>query len=160
MADSTNPKTMAGPVIVNIKGTEFMVQTTTPGPMVPIEDLEKSLEKNRQLIVESQEKMKKMVIDEYYNHAPPWKINYLSPTKDAIMAHLNINILVPIINLRGGRANFTKLEAMSVQKHVEVLRNKAEKMVLMKGDPNQTTANYYYAFVVMIIIFAFLLLLS
>jgi hypothetical protein len=135
MADE-NPKPMAltgtikVPINVPNHQKEYLVQISAPGPMVPLEDLERALEHNRDQLRKASEEIKETVRKEIVDQPMPFLLNYDSPTQLAIMAHLNINVLVPIINMKGGDATYNKPETMNVKDHVERLHNMAQRNVL------------------------------
>ncbi len=130
-ANNTEPSNYIGTVKVNVRGRDYYVHISAPLPMMSLEDLQNGLARNRAIIKASQEKMRDTFIMEAFEYAAPWLLNYDSPTQDAIQAHLNINVLVPLINLKGGVAHFDKPETFHVKQRVEIMRNVAEKSVFM-----------------------------
>jgi hypothetical protein len=143
MADekNTEPSNYAGTVKVNVRGRDYYVHISPPMPMMSLEDLQKGLERNRAIIKASQEKMRDMFVMEAFEYAAPWLLNYDSPTQDAIQAHINISMLVPLINLKGGVANFDKPETFPVKQRLEIMRNVAEKSVFMDRIMTNNTMN-------------------
>lgn len=143
MADekNTEPSNYAGTVKVNVRGRDYYVHISPPMPMMGLEDLLKGLERNRAIIKASQEKMRDTFVMEAFEYAAPWLLNYDSPTQDAIQAHINISMLVPLINLKGGAANFDKPETFPVRQRLEMMRNVAEKSVFMDRIMNHNTMN-------------------
>lgn len=125
------PGNYAGTIKVTVRDRDYYVHTSAPMPMMPLEDLEKALENNRSILKTSQQQMRENFVKEAFEYAAPWLVNYDSPTQDAIQAHLNINMLIPLINLKGGQANFEKPETLNVQTRMELMRNIAEKSVFM-----------------------------
>ncbi len=126
------PTNYAGTVRVTVRGRDYYVHMTAPMPMMPLDDLEKALENNRAIIKKSQDELRKMFIMEAFEYAAPWQVNYDSPTQDAIQAHININMLIPLINMKGGKATFEKPETLNVQTRLETMRTVAEKTVFME----------------------------
>ncbi|WP_308874403.1 hypothetical protein [Thiothrix subterranea] len=144
MADEkkdTEPSSYAGTVKVAIRGRDYYVHISAPMPMMSLEDLQKGLERNRAIIKASQETMRDMFTREAFEYAAPWLLNYDWPTQDAIQAHININMLVPLINLKGGSANYEKPETFPVKQRIEMMRNVAEKSVFVDRMLNQNTMN-------------------
>ncbi|MGB5599472.1 MAG: hypothetical protein WBM66_12200 [Thiothrix litoralis] len=144
MADEkkdTEPSNYTGTVKVNIRGRDYYVHISAPMPMMSLEDLQKGLERNRAIIKASQEKMRDTFIMEAFEYAAPWLLNYDSPTQDALQAHLNINMLIPLINLKGGSASFEKPETFPVKQRLEMMRNVAEKSVFMDRLMTHNTMN-------------------
>ena len=131
MADEKKPEIQptayVGTVKVNIRGKDYFVHISPPPMGATLDDLEAALKNNRDKIDECQQKMKEAYIDQAYRFKPPMQVNFDTPTQDAIMAHLNINILIPLINIRGGQASFTKPETFHVQQRVELMRNLSER---------------------------------
>lgn len=162
MADDNKdagPTNYAGTVKVTVRGRDYFVHISPPPPMMSLEDLEKGLQRNREIIKTSQEKMRDVFYQEAYEFAAPWLLNYDGPTQDAIQAHININLLVPIINLKGGEANFEKPETFPVKQRVEIMRNIAEKSVFMDKMNEQNTPNVAIALTFTLIILLSVILL-
>lgn len=162
MADEkkdTEPSNYAGTVKVNIRGRDYYVHISAPMPMMSLDDLLKGLERNRAIIKASQEKMRDTFVMEAFEYAAPWLLNYDSPTQDAIQAHININMLVPLINLKGGNANFEKPETFPVKQRVELMRNVAEKSVFMDRMLHQNTMSTAITMTFMLVVVLGLVLL-
>ena len=148
--NAPQPSTYVGTIKVNILGKDYYVQTSTPPMSASLEELERALKHNRDLIAKSQEQMKAAVIDQMFMFKPPMLINFDSPTQNAIMAHININILIPLINLRGGSAVFEKAETFHVKSRVEIMRNAAERVAYMEQQAK--TSPVKSAFVIVILL--------
>ncbi|EIJ34648.1 hypothetical protein [Thiothrix nivea] len=129
--ETSLPGNYAGTVKVTVRDRDYYVHSSAPMPMMPLDDLLKALETNRAILKTCQEKLRENFIKEAFEYAAPWLLNYDSPTQDAIQAHLNINMLIPLINLKGGEAHFEKPETLNVQTRVELMRNIAEKSAFM-----------------------------
>lgn len=129
------PTAYVGTVKVSIRDKDHYVHVSPPPMGATLEDLENALQKNRALIDACQQEMKQAFINQVYLFKPPMQVNYDSPTQNAIMAHLNINILIPLINIRGGTASFAKPETFHVKQRVEIMRNAAERMAHMERQP-------------------------
>lgn len=133
MSDEEKPVSLIGTIHIPIKiqGDEkkFDCHISAPGPMAPVEELEKALQRNRDLLDECQKEIAENLRKEHFDREPPWKLNYEGAVLNALVARLNINVLIPLINIKGGKAKFTKIETMPVNKHVEKLMAKAEKVV-------------------------------
>lgn len=126
---------------MTVRGREYYVHMTAPMPMMPIDDLKQALIRNREIIKQSQDKLRDNFIKEAFEFAPPWLVNYDAPMQDAIQAHININMLIPLINLKGGEAHFEKPETLNVQARMELMRNIAEKTVFMDRMMKHNSAN-------------------
>ena len=53
----------------------------------------------------------------------------MSPTRNALLARANIDLLIPLINIKGGEASYRGKETISIEKHIEKLRDDAAKKV-------------------------------
>lgn len=162
MADEkkdTGPSNYAGTVKVNVRGRDYFVHTSPPMPMMPLADLEEGLRRNREIIKNCQDKMRETFIMEAFEYAAPWLLNYDGPTQDAIQAHININMLIPLINLKGGNANFEKPETFPVMQRVEIMRNAAEKAVFMDRIAKGNDLNTAIAFTLVLVVLLSLVLI-
>ncbi len=130
--NTLQPTAYVGTVKVNIRDKDYFVHISTPPMGATMAELEAALEKNRAIINHSQEEFKQAFIEQVYQFKPPMLVNYDSPTQNAIMAHLNINILIPLITVRGGHASFEKAETFHVQTRLEIMRNVAERVAHME----------------------------
>lgn len=144
------------PIKVQGKETYFHCQISAPGPMAPVEDLEKALKINRDLLNESQKDMVDNMKKDYFDREPPWKLNYEAPVQNMLVSRFNINVLIPLINIKGGKAKFTKMESWPVKKHIEKMLVKAEKEAL--EDQIKRAAPFHYGFALSMIVAAFVIL--
>ena len=121
---------------MSLKGEEltFDIDVAAPPPTMKTEDLEKVLQKNRELLDEYLQNMTDSMRNDYIKRVPPWDLAYQSLLKNAATARLTIDKLIPIIHSRGGHAQFTQLETKAAALHVEILMKKAEKKVLSEVD--------------------------
>ncbi len=160
MADESKPVSLMGtihiPIKVQGKETEFHCQISAPGPMAPVEDLEKALKINRDLLNESQKDMVDNLKKDYFERDPPWLLNYEGPVQNALVARFNINVLIPLINIKGGKEKFSKMESWPVKKHIEKMLVKAEKAAL--EDQIKRAAPFHYAFAISMVVAAFVIL--
>lgn len=130
--EELQPSAYLGTIKVNIRDKDYYVHTSPPPMGATLEDLEQALIHNRAIIDTCQAQMQAAFVEQAYKFKPPMLVNFDSPTQDAIMAHININILIPLINVRGGNASFTKPETFHVKLRVEIMRNVAERMAHME----------------------------
>lgn len=154
------PISLIGTVTIPIKiqgsDTEFQCHISPPSPKVEVEELEKALVRNRELLDKSHKAMIDNLKKDYFERAAPWLLNYEGPVQNALVARFNINVLIPLINIRGGEAEFTKIESFPVKQHIEKLMMKAEKAALeyqiVKAAP------FNYAFAISMVVAAFVIL--
>lgn len=150
--EEVKPTAYTGTVKVTVRGEEFYAHITPPPPAAGLPDLEKALEINRKIIDESQMKLKEVFYQEAFEQAAPWQLNYKSPIQDAITAHLNINILIPLINIRGGEARFQKPETFHVKQRLELMRNIAEKATHMEQTSKHRPFNIAVIIVLVLVV--------
>lgn len=150
--EDIQPTAYVGTIKVNIRDKDYYVHTSQPPMGATLGDLEKALDQNRELLEDSQQRMKQAFVDQVYNFMPPMKVNYDSPTQDAIMAHLNINILIPLINIRGGKAKFSKQETFHVKVRVELMRKIAERLAHMERHQELSRDSIPIAIVMLLIV--------
>ena len=61
-------------------------------------------------------------------------MDYFSPTQNALVARANIDLLIPLINVKGGVAAYKgKLEGLPIEKHITKLRSKAVDNIKDEG---------------------------
>ncbi len=120
----TLPAGPAGNAKFKVKGEEFQVCLMRPATSASVHELQISLKRNRELLEESAKAM-------YALKEGKEKVDDLkSPTRNALIARANIDMLIPLINVKGGVAAYANQnEAMQIEKHVEKLLADAEKKV-------------------------------
>jgi len=120
----TLPAGPAGNVRLRVKGDEYQICIMRPATSASDHELQKSLKRNRQMVEDSFKAMFKV---------KPGKTkvdDLISPTRNALIARANIDMLIPLINIKGGVASYiSKEEGLDVVKHVEKLRDDAAKKV-------------------------------
>jgi pyruvate/2-oxoacid:ferredoxin oxidoreductase alpha subunit len=91
-----------------------------------------------------------------------WHEKYIRPaTQNALLARVNIDILIPLITIRGGRVAFQGLEADPIDVHIESERNRAAEQAFAKLKPpkkeektDQWTMEEYFTAAIVVIIIA------
>lgn len=116
----------AGSIKLHIKGDDYHVRVMRPSASASLHELQKSLQRNRDMIKESFEAMHETCRDDFFKRIEKKYVDYFSPTQNALVARANIDLLIPLINVKGGVAAYaSKLEGMSIEKHIEKMRKKA-----------------------------------
>ncbi len=150
--DSFN--TPAGSLKFIIKKTEYLVRIMRPSGGATLHELQKSLQRNRDMLDESFTAMVKASRKEIIHKKSG--VDYLSPTQNALVARANIDLLIPLINVRGGVASYKgKQEAMPIEKHIEGLRKKAIKTV--EAEISSTRLGSFIVITVVLVIAGFFL---
>lgn len=119
------PVTLSGSGSANytVKGEEYQVTIVRPTPSVSVHELKISLDRNREMLDQSASDMLKL-------KPCKKKVDDLrSPTRNALLARANIDLLIPLINIKGGEASYKGKEALLIEKHIEKLRDDAAKKV-------------------------------
>ena len=123
---------------ISVQNRAYGIRLSQPPPSARVEELVKALERNRRLIGASQQRMNAACLERYRDSGPdqlPPVIDLESPTQDALMAHLHIQILITLINIQGGEASFNRAETLSAQERVEQMRRLAELQALPVTQP-------------------------
>jgi hypothetical protein len=116
-----------------VRGTEYNLRVMKPAHGVGVSELKRSLERNREMVDQSLEKMIE-IYREFRLDENPLKFesedDYRTATKNALVARANIDVLIPLINMRGGDAEYEGSgEGLPIEEHVEALRNIAEDVI-------------------------------
>ncbi len=118
--------TPAGTFKLRIKGDDYLVRVMKPASATSLNELQLSLRRNREMLKESYEAMHETCRDDFLKRVEKKHVDYFSPTQNALVARANIDVLIPLINVKGGVAAYKgKLEGLPIEKHIEKLRNKA-----------------------------------
>ena len=124
----------AGSFKLNIKGDDYLVRVMRPASGASLNELQLSLKRNREMLKESYDAMHETCRDDFFKRVEKKHVDYFSPTQNALVARANIDLLIPLINVKGGVAAYKgKLEGLPIEKHIEKLRNKAASNIKEEG---------------------------
>lgn len=124
----------AGSVKVNIAGEEYLVRVMKPAQSASLNELQLSLKRNRDMLKESYLAMHEACRDDFFKRVEKKHVDYFSPTQNALVARANIDLLIPLINVKGGIASYKgKLEGLPIEKHISKLRSKAVANIREEG---------------------------
>ena len=142
----------SGTLKLNIKGDDYLVRVMRPASGASLHELQMSLQRNREMLKESFEAMKEASRDDLFKRKKKNKVDYLSPTQNALVARANIDLLIPLINVKGGVAAYqNKKEALPLEKHITKLRNKAAE-VANEEDAKDSALGFFMILVVVAIV--------
>ena len=97
-----------------------------PANGATLNELQLSLKRNREMLKESYLAMHETCRDDFFKRVEKKYVDYFSPTQNALVARANIDLLIPLINVKGGVASYQgKLEGLPIDKHISKLRTKA-----------------------------------
>ena len=148
----------SGTLRLRIKDDEYLVRVMRPASGTSLHELQISLQRNREMLADSFEAMKEACRDEVFKRKEKKDVDYFSPTMNALVARANIDMLIPLINVKGGVASYKgKLEAIPIEKHIEKLRDKALKKV--NEEDARDSALGFFMILVVIAMMALLLFL-
>lgn len=148
----------AGSVKVNIKGDEYLVRVMKPANSASLNELQVSLKRNRDMLAESYLAMHETCRDDLFKRVEKKHVDYFSPTQNALVARANIDLLIPLINVKGGVASYKgKLEGLPLEKHIAKLRDKAMKKVREEG--TKTRINSFLMIMGVLVLTTLILLL-
>lgn len=118
---------------IYIRDVEYNLRVTKPAHGVGVSELKRSLDRNREMLTKNHEKM--MAIYRGYKTNPdPLVVEhegaYRTATKNALVARANIDVLIPLINIKGGDAEYEgEDEGLPIEEHIAQLRDDAEDMI-------------------------------
>lgn len=122
-----------GSIKVYVRNVEYNLRQMKPAHGVGVSELKRSLERNREMMEQSFDKMVGIYRNFRVNPNPlviESESAYRTATKNALVARANIDVLIPLINIRGGDAEYEGVgEGLPIEQHVEQLRRKAELVV-------------------------------
>ena len=145
----------AGTLRLRIKDDEYLVRVMRPASGTSLHELQLSLQRNREMLSDSFEAMKEACRDDLFKRKEKKDVDYFSPTMNALVARANIDMLIPLINIKGGVAAYKgKLESIPIEKHIEKLRNKALKKV-----NEEDAKDSALGFIMMLVVIAIMALL-
>ena len=118
---------------IYIRDVEYNLRVSKPAHGVGVAELKRSLDRNREMIEKNHEKMKAIYRNFRTNTDPlvvEYEGAYRTATKNALVARANIDVLIPLINIKGGDAEYEgDEEGLPIEEHIEQLRFDAEDMV-------------------------------
>ncbi len=153
--------TPAGSIKLTIKGDDYLVRVMRPQASATLHELQLSLQRNREMLKESYDAMHETCRDDFFRRVEKKKVDYFSPTQNALVARANIDVLIPLINVKGGIAAYaSKLEGMPIEKHIEKMRNKAAENVKGEGTMSRIGSFFMIMFVLALATGILLLFLS
>jgi len=154
----TSSNAPSGSFKINIKGDDYLVRVMKPAVGASLNELQLSLERNRQMLKDSYEAMHETCRDDFFKRVEKKHVDYFSPTQNALVARANIDLLIPLINVKGGVAAYKgKLEGLPIDKHIEKLRNKAAEHV--REENTKTRIGSFFLIMVVMVLATLLLLL-
>ena len=128
----------AGSLKLNIKGEDYLIRVMKPSNSASLNELQLSLQRNREMLKESYAAMHETCRDDFFKRVEKKHVDYFSPTQNALVARANIDLLIPLINVKGGVASYKgKLEGLPIEKHITKLRDKAEEDIREEGTKNR-----------------------
>ena len=122
-----------GSQTIYIRGVEYNLRVSKPAHGVGVADLKRSLDRNREMLDKNFEKMKEIYLH-FRTTTDPMVIEhegaYRTATKNALVARANIDVLIPLINIKGGDAEYEgDEEGLPIEEHIEQLRCATEDMI-------------------------------
>ncbi len=116
-----------------IRGVEYNLRVSKPAHGVGVAELRRSLDRNREMLEKNFEKMKQ-IYRRFRTNTDPLVVEhegaYRTATKNALVARANIDVLIPLINIKGGDAEYEgDEEGLPIEEHIEQLRFDAEDMI-------------------------------
>ena len=143
--------TPAGSVKLKIKSDDYLVRVMRPSAGASLHELQLSLQRNRDMLKDSFKAMKETCRDDFFKRVEKKHVDYFSPTQNALVARANIDLLIPLINVKGGIATYNgKLEGMPIKKHIEKLRDKAAKKIREEESKNRISGLFLMVLVLIL----------
>ncbi len=149
--DTDSLYTPTGSVKIRIKSDDYLVRVMRPSSSSSSHELQLALKRNREMLKNSYEAMHETCRDDFFRRVEKKYVDYLSPTQNALVARANIDLLIPLINVKGGSATYdSKLEGMPIEKHISKLREKAVKNVREEGTKNRIGSFFIAMFILVL----------
>ena len=148
----------AGSIRLKILGDDYLVRVMKPAASASLHELQISLNRNREMLKESFEAMHETCRNDFFKLVEKKHVDYFSPTQNALVARANMDLLIPLINVKGGVAAYSsKLEGMPMEMHIEKLRNKAASNVRKEGAKSKV-GGFFLMLVVLVLVTGMLML--
>lgn len=118
---------------IYIRDVEYNLRVSKPAHGVGVAELKRSLDRNREMLQANRDKMIE-IYRRFRINPDPFVVEhegvYRTATKNALVARANIDVLIPLINIKGGDAEYEgDEEGLPIEEHIEQLRYDAEDMV-------------------------------
>ena len=150
-------QTPAGSLKVNIQNEEYIVRVMKPSNGATLNELQLSLTRNREMLKESYLAMHEACRDDILKRVEKKYVDHFSPTQNALVARANIDLLIPLINVKGGIASYKgKLEGLPIERHISKLRSKAIDNIREEG--TKTRIGSFFIIMGVIVLTALILL--
>jgi len=100
------------------------------------------------------------LIDDLLKRVEKKHVDYFSPTQNALVARANIDLLIPLINVKGGVAVYDgKLEGLPIEKHVNVTKLRQKAIDNVKEEENNTRISGFIMIIGVLILVTLILFL-
>jgi len=118
---------------IYIRDVEYNLRVSKPAHGVGVSELKRSLDRNREMLTSNHDKMME-IYRRFKTNSDPLVMEhegaYRTATKNALVARANIDVLIPLINIKGGDAEYEgDEEGLPIEEHIAQLRDDAEDMV-------------------------------
>lgn len=118
---------------IYIRDVEYNLRVSKPAHGVGVSELKRSLDRNREMLDKNHKKLMAIYL-RYKTNTDPLVVEtegaYRTATKNALVARANIDVLIPLINIKGGDAEYEgDEEGLPIEEHIAQLRDDAEDMV-------------------------------
>ena len=153
---------------IYIRDIEYNLRVSKPAHGVGVAELKRSLDRNREMLQANHEKMRE-IYRRFRINTDPFVVEhegaYRTATKNALVARANIDVLIPLINIKGGDAEYEgDEEGLPIEEHIEQLRFDAEDMIDwelgLHAPAEESSVNIQSVFIAALIIILVVMLLK